>query len=261
VSELSPFVDSPETAGLFLDFDGTLSEIVPRFVDARPYAGVPALLDALAHRLGLVAIVSGRSASQLLEWLGPEIEIWGVHGAERTVDGRVVVSDAASAHAELMQLVKEEAEAALARLDLEGVLLEDKGVMLGLHFRTATDQARARVELDRLADDLSARHGLIRAGGRMTYELRPPIEFSKAAVVLDRTRALGLHAAAFIGDDRIDLPAFDALDQLVREGVHTLKVAVDSDEAPAPLLERADVVVRGPRGVVSLLKQLTGEGA
>jgi trehalose 6-phosphate phosphatase len=257
MSDLRPFLRSPETSGLFLDFDGTLSEIVTNPGDARPYPGAIDLLNKLGRRVGLLAIVSGRAATQLLEWLGPNIEIWGTHGAERTVDGSVVLSESAAPYTDLMQLVKKEAFEALAELDLDGVVLEDKGVMLGLHFRAASNPSEAQERLDELAADLSARHGLVRAGGRLAYELRPPIEFSKAAVVLDRTRELGLTAAAFVGDDRVDLPGFDALDRLAEEGVATLRVAVDSDEAPPELLERADVVVHGPAGVLKLLAPLT----
>ncbi|MCA1704111.1 MAG: hypothetical protein LC808_12945, partial [Actinobacteria bacterium] len=66
----------PETTGLFLDFDGTLSEIVHVPSEARPATGARKVLIDLARHFGLVAIVSGRSAHQLLEWLGETIEIW-----------------------------------------------------------------------------------------------------------------------------------------------------------------------------------------
>jgi trehalose 6-phosphate phosphatase len=86
--------------------------------------------------------------------------------------------------------------------------------------------------------------------------LRPPVEFSKAAVVLERSREAGLTAAAFVGDDRVDLPGFDALDLLEADGLATVRVAVDSPEAPPELIERADVVVDGPNGAIALLARL-----
>ncbi|HEV3484810.1 MAG TPA: trehalose-phosphatase, partial [Vicinamibacterales bacterium] len=144
-------------------------------------------------------------------------------------------------------------------LDIPGVVVEDKGVMIGLHFRGAADVERARVELDRVAQDLVDKHGLLRAGGRLAYELRPPSEFSKAAIVLARSREEDLRAVAFMGDDRVDLPGFDALDQLAEEGVTTVRVAVDSDEAPPELIERADEVVNGPGEAVEWLRALVPE--
>lgn len=251
---LRPFRERPERAGIFLDFDGTLSEIVHVPSDARPAEGAADVLRALAAVYAVVAIVSGRSAHQLVEWLGPEIEIWGVHGAQRATAGDVRLSPLAAPFAELMGEVHEAAAKALADVDLEGVILEDKEVMLGLHFRNARDVERARVVLDEIADELAARYGLTRAGGRLAYELRPPAEFTKAAVV--RERAAGLEAVAFAGDDRVDLPGFDALDELAGAGAATLRIAVDSDEAPPELLERADVVVDGPPGAIELLGKL-----
>ena len=253
---VATFRTAPSTAGIFADFDGTLSEIVHIPSDARPIEGAVDLLLELGHRFALVAIVSGRSAVQLAEWLGPSLEIWGTHGAEYARGGSISVTERAARYEELMTRVRDEAQKELERLGLEGVVLEDKRVMIGLHFRNATDVEAARLALDRLADALADGHGLIRAGGRLAFELRPPEEFSKAAVVLERARELDLKAALFIGDDRVDLPAFDALDVLAEEGVKTLRVAVTSDEAPPELLERADLVVDGPSGAVSFLRGL-----
>jgi trehalose 6-phosphate phosphatase len=247
---------APESSGLFVDFDGTLSEIVHVPSEARPVAGAARLLERLGRRLGLVAVVSGRKASELQGWLGPGIEIWGVHGSERTVDGKVVLSDRAAPYEAVMKTVRAEIEEHLGEPGLEGAIVEDKGVMLGLHFRAAADVAQARAALERLSHEAADRHGLRRAEGRLAFELRPPVELTKKAVVLDRARELGLTAAAFIGDDTVDLPAFEALDQLAAEGVTTVRVAVDSHEAPEELLERADVTVRGPRGAVKLLSEL-----
>jgi trehalose 6-phosphate phosphatase len=253
---LAPLTTDPSTTGLFLDFDGTLSEIVLVPSEARPRPGVPQLLRDLDARFGCVSVISGRSALQLVDWLGPEIEIWGVHGAEHSVDGEVRLTEHAVPFEELMERVRIEAERRILELDLPGVVVEDKRVMIGLHFRAAADVESARDALDKLAADLAERHGLLRAGGRLAFELRPPREFSKAAVVLERARDLALTAALFAGDDRVDLPAFDALDVLAEEGVQTLRVAVDSDEAPEELLERADLVVDGPDGAVALLRDL-----
>jgi trehalose 6-phosphate phosphatase len=251
-----PFLNHPETAGIFLDFDGTLSEIVHVPSEARPMEGTSELLGRLAARLRLVSIVSGRSAHQLLDWLGSGVEIWGVHGAERTRAGRVELSERAAPYADLMQRVKRDARRRLEELGLGGVLLEDKGVMIGLHFRAATDRERARKALDEVAEELAKGYGLRRAGGRLAFELRPPIELSKAQIVLHRAREAALKSVAFVGDDRIDLPGFEALDKLEREGMSTLRVAVDSAEAPPELIDRADIVVEGPRGVLEFLNRL-----
>jgi trehalose 6-phosphate phosphatase len=254
---LARFAAHHAEAGIFLDFDGTLSEIVHVPSEARPVEGAGRVLAELARIYRVVALVSGRSAQQLLDWLGPDIEIWGVHGAERMRGGKVEVSEHLRPFVDLMRRVHDDAVEQVQRLDLEGVIVEDKGVMVALHFRAARDRERARRALDELAERLAEEHGLFRAGGRLAFELRPPVELSKKAVVLERSAEEQLAAVAFFGDDRVDLPAFDALDELHRDlGTTTLRVAVDSDEAPPELLERADVVVSGPDEALELLRRL-----
>lgn len=255
---LRPFRESPATAGIFLDFDGTLSEIVRVPSEARPVEGAAGLLRELARVYAVVAVVSGRSALQLVEWLGSDVEIWGLHGVQRAVEGRVELSPAAAPYEPVMRRVVAESCAYVEDLSLDGAIVEDKGVMVTLHYRAAPDPERARAALDDLATELAARHGLRRVDGRALFELRPPIELSKAAVV--RERGAGLAAVAFVGDDVVDLPGFDALDELGERGAATLRVAVRSAEAPRELLDRADVVVDGPVGALDLLRRLRPEG-
>jgi trehalose 6-phosphate phosphatase len=251
---LRPFIEAPESAAFFMDFDGTLSEIVPDPASARPVDGAREAVAALARRLGLVAVVSGRSAKQLLEWLGPEIEIWGVHGAERVEGGRVVTSDHLMPYLNRMEVARKEAERLLA--DHDGLLVEDKGPAVALHYRQAPETDLARDVVERTASDLAARYELVIGRGRMVVELKAPVAFSKADVVGRRAREVGVRAVAFAGDDLVDVPAFEELDQLESEGLTCLRVAVASDEAPEELLAHADVIVDGPLGVVEFLSKL-----
>lgn len=251
---LAPFRARPGRAGIFLDFDGTLSEIVRVPSDARPVEGASGLLADLARSYAVVAIVSGRSATQLVEWLGPDVEIWGVHGAQRASRGEVSLSPLAQPFEALARRVHRAASARVDELGLDGVIVEDKAVMVTLHYRAAADQSRSQDALEQLARELADRYDLTCVAGRASYELRPGVDFTKAAVI--RERAAGLEAVVFAGDDTVDLPGFDALDELAAQGVATLRVAVESDEAPRELLERADVVVDGPAGAVELLRKL-----
>jgi trehalose-phosphatase len=155
-----------------------------------------------------------------------------------------------------MAQVLAEAQEKVAGLGIDGLIVEDKTVMLGLHFRAAEDVEKARVMLDGIAGELAARYDLLRAGGRLAFELRPPIEFSKKQVVLDRAREEELDAVMFLGDDRVDLPGFDALDELASGDVVTVRVGVTSAEAPPELIERADILLEGPKEVVGFLQRL-----
>jgi trehalose 6-phosphate phosphatase len=251
---LRPFIETPEACALFTDFDGTLSEIVPEPSAARPVAGVREALEELGRRLALVAVVSGRSADQLLEWLGSEIEIWGVHGAEHVVEERVRPTELLIPYLPLMETVRDEARRRLT--DVAGIFVEDKRSVIAIHYRQASDHAAAERLVEELARHLAAEHELVVGRGRLVLELKPPIDFSKADVVRNRVRETEARAVAFIGDDLVDLSAFVALDELEAAGLSCLKIGVSSSETPAELLERADLMVEGPRGVVSFLESL-----
>jgi trehalose 6-phosphate phosphatase len=244
-------------AGIFLDYDGTLSEIVRQPDQATPVAGGADLLRRLAERFKLVSIVSGRGTPELVEWLGTDVDIWGVHGAQHSVGGRTDWAPSLASHVASMAEVRDRAIEAVSALgDAEGSVVEDKGVIVALHYRPATDPNLAKSALNEIANDLVERFGLSRSDGRMVIELRPAVEFSKAAVVFEQARSHALRAVLFAGDDLVDLPAFDAVDELSASGLVGVKVAVDSPEVPTELVRRADIVVDGPRGLVELLSGL-----
>ena len=77
-----------------------------------------------------------------------------------------------------------------------------------------------------------------------------------------RTLVEELDAGGFLfaGDDLGDLEAFEAVRALRDDGLPTLLVCSSSEEESA-LLELADVVVKGPDGVLALLSQLTDDAA
>ncbi len=236
-------------AGLFVDFDGTLSPIVDDPAAAAPLPGAVEVLRSLAGRLAIVAVVSGRPASYLTDRLAGAggVLLAGLYGLERVVDGRVVEADDArrwrAAVAQVADLAEEQAP--------PGVRVERKGSTVTLHVRAAPAAAGWA---ERFAADRAVATGLVAHSGKLSVELRPPSGGDKGSVV-DELGA-GLAATAFVGDDAGDLPAFEALARLRAQGVRTLAVAVNGDDAPAPLLDAADVVVSGPEAVLAGLRAL-----
>ncbi len=77
----------------------------------------------------------------------------------------------------------------------------------------------------------------------------------KGMVVEKLAAELDARGFLFAGDDLGDLEAFEAVAELEKKGLATVRVCSASQEQSA-LLPLADVVVRGPEGVVGLLRQL-----
>ena len=129
--------------------------------------------------------------------------------------------------------------------------VEPKGLSLTLHYRRHPDLAEA---VAAWGDAAAARSGLEARPAKMSVELHPPIAADKGTALEALAGDFG--AVCYVGDDRGDLPAFDALDRMAARGVHSVRVAVDSDEAPSELLARADLVLDGPAAAVALLGRL-----
>jgi trehalose 6-phosphate phosphatase len=236
---------APRSCGIFLDFDGTLADIVARPELAQPLPEVPALLAQLSSRYGLVAVVTGRPAPEarlLLAGAGPLVEVVGLYGLE----ARPGPTDDLAA-------VRGQVEAIVARVS--GSRLEDKGMSLAVHYRGSSDPDRAAADLSEALVPLTSSGRLVILPGKMVLELVPAGTPGKGWVVARQYRERGLRGCLYAGDDLADLDAFAALETLRAEGAVTVRVAISSEEAPPALISSADVVVNRPAGLVALLSR------
>ncbi|MER6575650.1 trehalose-phosphatase [Nonomuraea sp. NPDC001023] len=250
---MEAILKDPSGAVIGLDFDGTLSPIVPDPASAKIHPEAPAVLAELGAHVGAVAVVTGRPAATALE-LGPGLAdvpglvVLGHYGFERWEHGRVSAPPPPPG----VPRVRAELPLLLDALGLHGVAIEDKGRAVAVHTRRAPDPEGALAVLREPLAELAGKHGLVIEPGRMVLELRPP--------GMDKGHALGLFLAErdarsvmFVGDDLGDLAAFDAVRA---SGLPGVTVCSGSAEVTA-LAERADIVVDGPDGVVALLRELT----
>jgi len=243
---LAPLLAAPTRSAILTDFDGTLAPVVDDPGAATGLPGTVELLGALTTRYAVVAVVSGRPVSFLLDRLGPGLRLSGLYGLEeRTAGGELVQAAAALAWAPVVEAAVGRATSGL------GGLVEAKGASFTLHFRTAPER---EAEVRAWATTEAERSGLVVRAAKASVELHPPVAADKGTVVA--ALASGLDAVCFLGDDVGDLPAFDALDRLAESGVHAVRVGVRTEEAPAELLARADLVVDGPEGAHALLRRL-----
>lgn len=237
---------------MLVDFDGSLAPIVDDPGDATALPEARHALHALVGRVGLVAVVSGRPVEFLAAQLERSgLEFVGQYGFERrAADGRTVTDERVAPFADTLAAAA--GEAAQAFPDL---LLERKGaIAFVVHWRTAPDRGH---EASACIGEIARRHGLWTHPARLAIEVRPPVAVDKGTAV-DTLLGPGVEAAAFAGDDRGDLPAFDALDRAVTDGRlrHAVRIGVRSPEAPPELLERGDLTVDGPPGLAALLTEL-----
>src|SRR5436189_4503219 len=126
---------------VLLDIDGTLLDLAPTPREV----WVPPDLSKTLNRLldktsGAVALVSGRSLNDIDLIFAPQVlPAVGGHGAELRLSGD---SEAVDIHAPPMDKELKRRLAAIAKLS-PGILLEDKGYSLALHYRLAPHAEKA----------------------------------------------------------------------------------------------------------------------
>ncbi len=196
----------------FLDIDGTLIDIAvtPQAVEVSA-----ALIELLArlHQAsgGAVALVSGRSLSDLDQCLaGLHVPRAGQHGLERRDSAGRMWLHAAPPTA------KQTIRAALAPL-LErhaGLLLEDKGLTLALHYRKAPHLASyVHQRMAQLAADSG--ENLQIQKGKYVVEIKPAgIDKGTAVMEFLAEPPFQGRRPVFIGDDLNDEHGFDAVNRL-----------------------------------------------
>jgi len=199
---------------LFLDLDGTLAPIAARPQDVRPDPRRTDILERLAPGLGgRLAVVTGRTladADRILEHRVPAVA--AVHGLIRR-DGEGVLH-AKRPHPRLAEAV--EALRAFAACD-SGLIVEDKGLSVALHFRLAPRRAEAARAC---AHRLAAETGLKVQDGAMVEELRTP-----GPTKADSVRAFMAEppfrgaTPVFLGDDATDEDGFAAAQALGGAGI------------------------------------------
>jgi trehalose 6-phosphate phosphatase len=200
---------------LLLDVDGTLVDIAPSPHEVH----VPdELCRSLARLLelagGALALVSGRPIADLDRLFSPlKLPEIGGHGAEMRVRAGEVIPAAKALPQALRKLLAEAATPG------SGIIVEDKGYSLALHFRNAPQQEgplRAHIAAGRAAFPGEALEVL---PGKAMFEVKRP-GVSKGEAV----RALMTHAPfagrmpVFIGDDVTDESVFALLPELGGKG-------------------------------------------
>lgn len=220
---------------LFVDFDGTLVELAarPDAISVPPELGT--VLATLTDRFGgAVAILTGRSLRDLDRHLGDIVlPAAGLHGAERRIDpARRPLSAPAP---ELERLRRGAREFAAAH---PGILLEDKGAALALHFRA---DPRLGPEVEAFARAAAAESGgaLEALPGKCVWEIRPAGEDKGAAMsaFLGVPPFRGRRPLA-VGDDVTDEAAFAAA---LAAGGAAVKVGEGETTAPWRLASPAAV--------------------
>jgi trehalose 6-phosphate phosphatase len=240
-----------ESDGLFvaLDFDGTLAAI-EREPDAAtiPDATREAIVALADEPNVAVAVVSGRELADVRDRVGlSELSYAGNHGLEIHTDEYVVHPEARRAETAIGAAC-DRLEDRLA--DVEGVIVENKGVTATVHSRLVADEEVPAVE-EAVESLVAASDDLQLTTGKNVLEIRPAVEWDKGEAVRQLTDELvpddETWLPVYVGDDTTDEAAFVVLEE---HGI-AVKVGDDPDTGAAYRVADPDAV----RAVLSWLDE------
>ncbi len=207
---------------LLCDYDGTLTPIVDNPEMANLSDEMRKLLDRLVRKPGVtVAIVSGRALADIKERVGNSGVIYaGNHGFE--IEGPEIqfihpLKEEISSIIHLMGTVLKRAMS-----HVKGVVVEDKGMTLSVHYRLVDDEELPQVNAAFEYTVGTARKlGKIKTtSGKKVHEVRPAIPWHKGNAVqlifdrVSRSRKKGGVLPIYLGDDITDEDAFTSVNEL-----------------------------------------------
>jgi trehalose-phosphatase len=233
---------------LMLDYDGTLAPFHTDRFQAVPYPGVAARLQTLSELAEVrLVLVSGRSARELDQLLGIQLEIWGSHGREHlSADGsyKHFALDSAE-RAALDEVERKLSELGWART------LEVKPSSIAVHWRSAdiSTQEQIRSTVTTVFAGIGRTNSLELLPFDGGAELRSTDRTKGTAVREILAEESAATPVAYLGDDLTDEDAFAALGDggysvLVRSEVRD-SAARFWLRPPAELLAFLDDWIRG----------------
>jgi trehalose 6-phosphate phosphatase len=201
---------------LFLDYDGTLTPIARSPDEARMPASTRKLLQDLTglSRVRL-AVISGRSLRDIERQVRLKGIVYaGNHGLDIEAPGTAGLRLVPLSATKTMRTVYKDLKHALS--GITGILLEDKGAILSIHYRLASrEQVKImRAVIKRVLYPFIAQKKLKLSAGKKVIDVKPPVEWSKGHAVswiLETAKKLFQNKKimpVYFGDDITDEDAF-----------------------------------------------------
>jgi len=219
IDEVSRIIKSADMILLLSDYDGTLTPIAQRPELAKLGSRTRRLLDEIADMPNVkIGILSGRS----LEGLKRSIKIKGIyyagnHGFEIEGPSGGFVHPKAKKSLSVLSSIAKKLYQRLGSID--GVIIEDKGLSLSVHYRMIKDRDFDKLKSGfRQSTDEYLKSGKINVmQGKKVFEIRPPVQWDKGKAllwILEKFKnqvSKGSVLPIYLGDDITDEDAFAAM--------------------------------------------------
>jgi trehalose 6-phosphate phosphatase len=210
---------------LFLtDYDGTLTPIAEKPEMAALSEETRQVLQLLAHQKNFtLGVVSGRALSDLKDKVKLSGIIYaGNHGLEIEGPGLVFINPIAEEIRPFFRIIQQ--VLTLTLKSIKGVLVEDKGLSLSVHYRQVEDEQAKDIEkmVERAVSVPAARGFFKVTRGKKVYEVRPATNWNKGKAIRLLMKRFGKGGwqsgllPVYLGDDLTDEDGFQVIEKYGR---------------------------------------------
>ena len=241
--------------GLFVDLDGTLAAIAPTPEGVSITPAVRQTLTDIAARIS-VTVLTGRSVADAQRIVGlSSVTYAGNHGVEWLDKGELYVVPEAERYVRQVHSLAGVLQRNLG--NVSGVVIEDKGPTISLHYRLSQTPVQARERILEAVTQAPESRGLRVREGKMVVEVRAPVDWDKGAALRWMVEDRKFRSALAVGDDLTDVDAFRVLTQIKHEtDFRGFNVAVLGPNTPGEVLVAADYHLPSTEGVELFLTLL-----
>lgn len=246
-------------AGLFTDFDGTLSPLASTPDEAQIDPSASLALGELTSRIEVIGIVTGRAADDARERVGiPDLLYVGNHGLEWIHHGEHAVHPAGLATEKVLTSALAVIQDRLGSVvSLDGVIFENKRLSGSVHYRLSDDPLTVGAALASIADEVAEEYGLRLSSGKMVFELRPLAPVNKGTAIEALVARYALDSAVFFGDDITDVDGFLALQRIAKSSATAVcSIGVLTADTAKSVIDSSDILLDGVQGVAATLHGL-----
>jgi trehalose 6-phosphate phosphatase len=181
----------------------------------------------------MVSVISGRSVQNAKAMVGVDGILYvGNHGMEYINDDEIFIDPEAVKYlADIKKISEKLKNSELSKI--KGLMIEDKGICISIHYRKCEIQENARKRIIDAINDSIDTSELKLTEGRKLVELKPPISRDKGFIVEKILEKYDLNRVIYLGDDVTDFDAFTKLKELEKTGkIKTASILVLSSEIP-----------------------------
>lgn len=219
--EVDPKFKSAKRILLLSDYDGTLTPIVECPEMAELSEETRSLLKMLARQRRIkVGIISGRALADLKHKVDIDGIIYaGNHGLEIEGPGVSFINPLAEEMKPVIRIMHHVLSKTLS--GIKGVLVEDKGLTLSVHYRNVEEEKKDEVAstFGRVVEVVEASGKVKVTSGKKVYELRPAVSWDKGKAIKLLMKKYGKGGresgllAVYLGDDRTDEDGFAVIEK------------------------------------------------